>query len=166
MAAKGSPDTVTVIGRVAYLHTPDGFGTSELAKTLTSGRSNPLADGTARNWATVTALLALCEADVTGTVRTSRWPDAGDPCSHRHMTEQDTQEKQARGTPVGRRVVLGMVGLGAVGVAAGRWLSEGVSDVVASTAPGPRRRRSRRPAGSASTPSPAATPTTIPRPTA
>lgn len=65
-AAKGSRDTVTVIGRVAYLHTPDGFGTSDLARALTSGRSNPLADGTARNWATVTALLALCEADVTG----------------------------------------------------------------------------------------------------
>lgn len=41
-----------------------------------------------------------------------------------------------RGTPVGRRVVLGMVGLGAVGVAAGKWLSDGVSDVVASTVPG------------------------------
>lgn len=52
------------------------------------------------------------------------------------MSEQDTQQKHSRGTPVGRRVVLGMVGLGAVGVAAGRWLSEGVSDVVASTAPG------------------------------
>jgi DMSO/TMAO reductase YedYZ molybdopterin-dependent catalytic subunit len=36
---------------------------------------------------------------------------------------------------VGRRVVLGMVALGAVGVAAGKWLSQGVSDVVASTAP-------------------------------
>jgi DMSO/TMAO reductase YedYZ molybdopterin-dependent catalytic subunit len=42
---------------------------------------------------------------------------------------------EREGTPVGRRVVLGMVGLGAVGVLAGRWLSEGVSDVVASTAP-------------------------------
>ena len=42
----------------------------------------------------------------------------------------------ARGTPVGRRVVLAMVGLGAVGVAAGKWLSQGVSDVVASTVPG------------------------------
>jgi DMSO/TMAO reductase YedYZ molybdopterin-dependent catalytic subunit len=49
------------------------------------------------------------------------------------MTDQDTR---AAGTPVGRRVVLGMVGLGVVGVAAGRWLSEGVSDVVAATAPG------------------------------
>jgi len=66
VAAKGSRDTVAVIDRVAYLHTPDGFGTSELARALTSGRSNPLADGTARNWATITALLALCEADVTG----------------------------------------------------------------------------------------------------
>ena len=58
--AKGSRDTVTVIGRVAYLHTPDGFGTSELAKTLTSGARAPLADGTARNWASVTKLLELC----------------------------------------------------------------------------------------------------------
>jgi DMSO/TMAO reductase YedYZ molybdopterin-dependent catalytic subunit len=41
-----------------------------------------------------------------------------------------------RGTPVGRRVVLGVVGLGIVGVATGRVLSEGVSDVVAQTAPG------------------------------
>jgi uncharacterized protein (DUF1697 family) len=65
-AAKGGSDSVRVIGRVAYLHTPNGFGTSDLAKTLTAGRSNPLADGTARNWATVSALLALCEADVTG----------------------------------------------------------------------------------------------------
>jgi uncharacterized protein (DUF1697 family) len=66
VAGTGSRDTVTTIGRVAYLHTPDGFGTSELARALTSGRSGPLADGTARNWATVTALLGLCEADVTG----------------------------------------------------------------------------------------------------
>jgi DMSO/TMAO reductase YedYZ molybdopterin-dependent catalytic subunit len=53
------------------------------------------------------------------------------------MPEQDTAQDAARtGTPVGRRIVLGMVGLGVAGVAAGRWLSEGVSDVVASTAPG------------------------------
>lgn len=44
-------------------------------------------------------------------------------------------DRTETGTPVGRRVVLGMVGLGAVGIAAGRWLSQGVSDVVASTAP-------------------------------
>ncbi|MDI1290370.1 MAG: molybdopterin-dependent oxidoreductase, partial [bacterium] len=41
-----------------------------------------------------------------------------------------------RGTPVGRRIVLGMVGLGVVGIAAGKWLSQGVSNVVASTVPG------------------------------
>lgn len=57
--AAGSRDSVTVIGRTAYLHTPDGFGTSRLATTLTSGGSSPLTDGTARNWATVTALLAM-----------------------------------------------------------------------------------------------------------
>jgi len=60
-AAKGARDTVTVVGRVAYLHTPDGFGTSELARTLTSGARAPLADGTARNWATITKLLELCQ---------------------------------------------------------------------------------------------------------
>jgi DMSO/TMAO reductase YedYZ molybdopterin-dependent catalytic subunit len=46
-----------------------------------------------------------------------------------------SEDPKERGTPVGRRIVLGMVGLGTVGVLAGRWLSEGVSDVVASTAP-------------------------------
>lgn len=63
-AAKGGRDTVTVLGRVAYLHTPDGFGTSLLAKSLTSRASNPLAEGTARNWATVTALVSMCRPDV------------------------------------------------------------------------------------------------------
>lgn len=56
------------------------------------------------------------------------------------MTQADIEPEGPvdadRGTPVGRRIVLGMVGLGVVGVAAGRWLSQGVSDVVASTAPG------------------------------
>lgn len=56
-----SSDAVTVVGRVAYLHTPEGFGTSRLAATLTSAsRTNPFADGTARNWATVAALRDLC----------------------------------------------------------------------------------------------------------
>lgn len=61
-AAKGGRDTVTVVDRTAYLHTPDGFGTSDLAKALSSGRSNPLADGTARNWATITTLLDMCSS--------------------------------------------------------------------------------------------------------
>ncbi len=45
-------------------------------------------------------------------------------------------EAPPRGAPVGRRIVLAMVGLGAVGIATGKWLSEGVSQVVASTVPG------------------------------
>lgn len=60
--AAGSRDTVTIVGRTAYLHTPDGFGTSRLAAALLSGGSSPLADGTARNWATVTALLGMLGA--------------------------------------------------------------------------------------------------------
>jgi len=40
-----------------------------------------------------------------------------------------------RGAPVGRRVVLGMLALGAVGVATGRWLANGISDVVSATVP-------------------------------
>ena len=59
-AARGSRDAVTVVGRIAYLHTPDGFGRSELAKTLTAGARSPLGHGTARNWATVTTLLGMC----------------------------------------------------------------------------------------------------------
>ena len=63
-AAKGSRDTVTAIGPVLYLHTPDGFGTSELAQVLfriigTPGQNDITA--TARNWATATKLLSLCE---------------------------------------------------------------------------------------------------------
>jgi DMSO/TMAO reductase YedYZ molybdopterin-dependent catalytic subunit len=57
------------------------------------------------------------------------------------MTEPNTrapsaQERDGTGAPVGRRIVLGMLGLGAVGIAAGKWLSSGVSDVVSATAPG------------------------------
>lgn len=62
--AKGSRDSVTVIDRVAYLHTPDGFGTSELAKALSTRRS-PLADGTARNWATMNRLKDMAAGHVT-----------------------------------------------------------------------------------------------------
>jgi len=58
-AAKGSRDRVQVVGRTAYLHTPDGFGTSDLAKALCASKSSPLADGTARNWATITTLVGM-----------------------------------------------------------------------------------------------------------
>jgi uncharacterized protein (DUF1697 family) len=52
-----------VVGRTVYLHTPDGFGRSELAARL--AKADPAATdrgGTARNWATVTKLLAMLDA--------------------------------------------------------------------------------------------------------
>ena len=59
-AAKGSRDEAAIVGRVLYLHTPDGFGRSELAAELSKGAKRNPAEGTARNWATVTRLLAMC----------------------------------------------------------------------------------------------------------
>jgi uncharacterized protein (DUF1697 family) len=61
VAERGSRDEATVIGRTLYVHTPDGFGRSELAALLLGRSSSPFAAGTARNWSTVTKLLALCE---------------------------------------------------------------------------------------------------------
>jgi uncharacterized protein (DUF1697 family) len=51
-----------VVGSTLFLHTPDGFGRSELAAELTrvGGARTADAAGTARNWATVQKLLALC----------------------------------------------------------------------------------------------------------
>jgi uncharacterized protein (DUF1697 family) len=63
-AAKGSRDTITAIGPALYLHTPDGFGTSELSQALFRIIGPPGKAGvaaTARNWATSTKLLSLCE---------------------------------------------------------------------------------------------------------
>jgi uncharacterized protein (DUF1697 family) len=66
-AAKGSRDTVQVAGQALFLHTPDGFGTSELAQVLlriigAPGQQKKQAlAATARNWATATKLLSLCE---------------------------------------------------------------------------------------------------------
>ena len=60
---KGGRDRVKIVGRAMYLHTPDGFGRSELAAQL--ARRAPAAEdqgGTARNWATVTKLLAMLDA--------------------------------------------------------------------------------------------------------
>ncbi|HLK00884.1 MAG TPA: DUF1697 domain-containing protein [Streptosporangiaceae bacterium] len=54
---EGTRDSVTATGRALYLHTPDGFGTSELAKSS----AKPAINGTARNWATTTKLLTLCD---------------------------------------------------------------------------------------------------------
>jgi uncharacterized protein (DUF1697 family) len=69
VAAKGSRDTVQAAGRALFLHTPDGFGTSELAQNLfkiisppAKAKKHGLA-ATARNWATATKLLSLCEQE-------------------------------------------------------------------------------------------------------
>ncbi len=60
-AERGGRDAAQVIGRTVFLHTPDGFGRSELATLLLGRAGSPVAGGTARNWATVTKLLALCD---------------------------------------------------------------------------------------------------------
>jgi uncharacterized protein (DUF1697 family) len=68
--AKGSRDTVQLAGPSAgpalFLHTPDGFGTSELAQNVLKilappKKSRPGLAATARNWATATKLLSLSE---------------------------------------------------------------------------------------------------------
>jgi uncharacterized protein (DUF1697 family) len=62
--AKGSRDTVTAIGQALFLHTPDGYGNSELSEALFRIIGAPGKKGvtaTARNWATSTKLLSLCE---------------------------------------------------------------------------------------------------------
>jgi len=63
-AAKGSRDSVRAIGRVLYLHTPDGFGTSQVAEATMKivGAPKTGVVATARNWATTNKLLALCDA--------------------------------------------------------------------------------------------------------
>jgi uncharacterized protein (DUF1697 family) len=69
-AAKGSRDTVQLAGPSAghalFLHTPDGFGTSELAQNVLKILAPPKKSraglaATARNWATATKLLSLSE---------------------------------------------------------------------------------------------------------
>ena len=62
-AAKGGHDAVVPVGRTLYLHTPDGYGNSDLAAATLRIVSSPKAGvtGTARNWATMTKLLELCD---------------------------------------------------------------------------------------------------------
>jgi uncharacterized protein (DUF1697 family) len=66
-AAKGSHDTITAAGDALFLHTPDGFGTSELAQSVFRIISAPAKQkkasvaATARNWSTATKLLSLCD---------------------------------------------------------------------------------------------------------
>jgi uncharacterized protein (DUF1697 family) len=61
-AARGARDRVQAAGRTLYLHTPDGYGNSELAQAVIKIVSSPGTGvtGTARNWATITKLLELC----------------------------------------------------------------------------------------------------------
>lgn len=62
VAAKGAKDSATIIGRTLYLHTPAGYGTSDLSAALLRIVSSPKTGvtGTARNWATMTKLVELC----------------------------------------------------------------------------------------------------------
>ena len=61
--AKGSRDEARFAGGTLFLHTPDGMGRSVLAAELThtGGAMAAGARSTARNWATVTKLLALLD---------------------------------------------------------------------------------------------------------
>jgi uncharacterized protein (DUF1697 family) len=58
-AIKARNEAFALKGRVFYLHTPDGFGTSKLA-----ARAEKLlgVEATARNWRTVTTLLGMVRA--------------------------------------------------------------------------------------------------------
>ena len=55
-AAKASHEEFTLKGKYFYLHTPKGFGTSKLAASALKRLGD---DCTARNWRTLTAVLAL-----------------------------------------------------------------------------------------------------------
>ena len=61
---EGSRDEARVLGRTVYLHTPDGYPRSELRRVLArkGGPTSAAVAGTARNWATVTKLLSMCDA--------------------------------------------------------------------------------------------------------
>jgi uncharacterized protein (DUF1697 family) len=59
----GLADEVRTVGRALYLHTPGGYGGSDLAQAILRIVSSPKAGatGTARNWLTMTKLLELCD---------------------------------------------------------------------------------------------------------
>ncbi|MDT3397896.1 DUF1697 domain-containing protein [Streptomyces sp. B1866] len=59
-AAGYAPDEFRLVGREIYLRCPDGIGRSELATRI--GRARLGVTATARNWNTVTKLLALADA--------------------------------------------------------------------------------------------------------
>ncbi|WP_210526468.1 DUF1697 domain-containing protein [Rubellimicrobium arenae] len=66
LGALGGPDRIAIRDGAAYLHTPDGFGRSNLGARFDKGIGVP---NTARNWNTVLALgnLVRIAADAEGT---------------------------------------------------------------------------------------------------
>ena len=56
--AASEGERIEVVGDVAYLHTPNGFGTSKLAVKFDKGIGVP---NTARNWNTVMKLMEMAE---------------------------------------------------------------------------------------------------------
>lgn len=58
-AVAGPTERIAVTGETAWLHTPDGFGTSKLAAKFDKGIGVP---NTARNWNSVVKLAELAEA--------------------------------------------------------------------------------------------------------
>jgi len=52
-----APEAFAVVGRETYLYLPNGMGRSKLTQALNKGRAG--ADGTTRNWRTVTKLAEL-----------------------------------------------------------------------------------------------------------
>jgi uncharacterized protein (DUF1697 family) len=60
--AAGSRDEAQLLGRIVYLHTPDGYPPSELRRALArvGGPTSVAVAGTARNWTTVSRLVELC----------------------------------------------------------------------------------------------------------
>lgn len=56
---KGKTEAFALKGRIFYLHTPDGFGISKLAERAERFLG---VDATARNWRTVTTVLALAKS--------------------------------------------------------------------------------------------------------
>ena len=58
-ALKAKTERFALKGRIFYLHTPNGFGTSKLAERAERFLG---VDATARNWRTVTTLLEMAQA--------------------------------------------------------------------------------------------------------
>lgn len=58
-AVASEGERIAVVGNVAYLHTPNGFGRSKLAEKFDRGIGVP---NTARNWSTVKKLAEMAEA--------------------------------------------------------------------------------------------------------